>query len=347
MNIIWRWWKLAEGSDKKIRVGIFGVSGQTGEELLRWLSWHRFVDLVYVASRDEAGKRLGQLYPWVKWKELEIQAVDCNLAKKMCDCIFLALPHTVSKDFVPKLYPEVVVIDLSADFRFESVEVYERTYNTSHSCPKLLDDAVYGLCEVFKDEIRQKRLISNPGCYPTAVLLGLFPLSKHDLISSVIIDAKSAASGAGKKLLPNLLFVNMDENLFPYKPNTHQHIPEILQFLNVNQDDFIFVPHIVGVERGILCTMFVELTKKVEISDIERIYSDFYKDSFFVRIISDGLPSYKAVIHTNQCHIGFRMLSGKKLMIVSAIDNLIKGASGQAVQNMNLVFDFDEQEGLR
>ncbi len=330
--------------DKKIKAGIIGVTGHTGEELLRLLLRHPSVEITYLASRQNHGP-VKEIYPWTP-QGLVISEIDISKIKASCDCVFLALPHTVSQEFAAQLYPDVVVIDLSADFRLKDPNTYEKWYKTKHLYPNLLKDSVYGLPEIFKEQIKTAKLIANPGCYPTSVILGLYPLVKERLIKSVFIDAKSGASGAGKKLSNNLLFVSLSGELKPYKVNQHQHIPEILQILGLHEEGIIFVPHIVGIERGIISTMYVSLTYGKSQEEIGQLYEQYYRHSHFVKLLGEDLPSFRGVAHTNQCHISIRSVAPDMVIVISAIDNLIKGASGQAIQNMNLIFGLDEKEGL-
>ncbi len=332
-------------SESKIRVGIVGITGHTGEELLYWLLGHPRVEVASLMARDSM-EDIRTIYPWVD-KKICVEQIDVDKLKKTCDCVFLALPHTVSQEFVPKLVSKkLVVIDLSADYRFRDVSVYESYYEVSHGSPELLKEAVYGLPEVYREEIKKARLVANPGCYPTSVILGLYPLFREGLIDRVVVDAKSGASGAGRKLKKELLFVSLAENLYPYKPNSHQHIPEILSHIKLDRDRFVFVPHIVGIERGIVSTMYVDLNKDLSERNAKRLYEEAYSNEVFVRIVEE-MPSYRSVLRTNQCHIAIRLLGDRQLLVVSAIDNLVKGASGQAIQNMNLIFGLEEKEGLR
>ncbi len=328
----------------RIRVGILGITGHTGEELLRWLLRHPRVEVSLVASRG-AGQKLSTIYPW-SGLDLEVEEIDVGSIRERCDCVFLALPHTVSQQFVPGLVGGPVVIDLSADFRFREAEVYERWYRVRHSCPDLLKKAVYGLPELRREEIKKASLVANPGCYPTAVILGLYPFVKNFSFRSIWVDAKSGTSGAGRKIREELLFVSMANNLYPYKPNTHQHIPEILSQLGIEAENFVFVPHIVGIDRGIVASIYVETDKRLDPEEVKEAYESFYANSPFV-VVRQDLPSYLDVRNTNQCHIAIRLLAPRKLLIVSTIDNLVKGASGQAIQNMNLIFGLEEKEGLR
>jgi len=332
-------------SENRVRVGIIGITGHTGQELLYWLLSHSKVELVYLMAREVVDD-VRKIYPWVD-RKLEVEQIDVDKLKLNCDCVFLALPHTVSQEFVPRLLSErLVVVDLSADYRFKDVGIYEKYYNVKHTSPQLLSQAVYGLPEVYREQIRSARLIANPGCYPTSVILGLYPLAKRGLISRVIVDAKSGASGAGKKLKKDFLFASLVGNLYPYKPNIHQHIPEILSHIDLDREKFVFVPHLVGIERGIISTMYVDIRQDLSEKDIWSLYQEIYGKEIFIRLV-DNLPSYRSVLGTNQCHITIRLLGKGQVLVVSAIDNLVKGASGQAIQNMNLAFGIDEKEGLR
>ncbi|MCX5712788.1 MAG: N-acetyl-gamma-glutamyl-phosphate reductase, partial [Candidatus Omnitrophica bacterium] len=279
-----------------------------------------------------------------------------DIASK-CDVVFLALPHTVSMDLAPKLLKAgVKVIDLSADYRIKDVKVYEKAYNCKHKDKDNIAQAVYGLPELYRERIKKAKLVANPGCYPTAAALALAPLVscvKGIDLDSIIIDAKSGTTGAGKKASDALMFAEVNEDFKAYKVNAHQHAPEMNQELSKlagRKLEVTFVPHLLPLDRGILETIYVKKTGgKVQGTrgKILDVYKKFYKKEPFVRVCSEGVyPRIKDVANTNYCNIAIKE-EDKQVIIISAIDNLLKGASGQAVQNMNIMFGFDESAGLR
>jgi N-acetyl-gamma-glutamyl-phosphate reductase len=276
-----------------------------------------------------------------------------SLAKKV-DVVFLALPHRVSFEIVPALIKEgKKVIDLSADFRLKSAALYERWYGEKHTAEPLMAKAVYGLTELYRDDVKKADLVANPGCYPTTVILGCMPAFKNGLadLSSIIIDAKSGISGAGRKPTAEY-FKNEHPNFRPYNiAGGHRHIPEIEQELSRVAGKNItvtFTPHIMPLERGMLSTIYMNLKKKVSSAEALAMYQEAYKNEPFVRVLPEGeIPRVKNVVNTNFCDIGLKVDERTgRLIVVSAIDNLVKGASGQAVQNMNIMFGIDEKEGL-
>ncbi|MCS7180622.1 MAG: N-acetyl-gamma-glutamyl-phosphate reductase, partial [bacterium] len=272
---------------------------------------------------------------------------DWESIEKNCNCIFLALPHIISMDFVPEILKlEKIVIDLSADYRFQNLENYEKWY-TKHKNPEFLKLAVYGLPEINREKIKKAKLIANPGCYPTSVILGVLPLVKNDLIENKIIaNSVSGVSGAGKTPSSSNIFVECNENIKAYKIGEHRHQPEIEEILNNfgNKNyNIIFVPHLAPYNQGILSTIYVELKKKMRPEEIQNLYVEFYENEPFIRIMNYGVSaSTKNVYDTNFCDIGIKLVDEKNLVITTAIDNLLKGASGQAVQNMNIIFGFKE-----
>ena len=265
--------------------------------------------------------------------------------------VFLALPHRVSMEFVPKfLGAAKKVIDLSADYRLPA-EIYAKWYGKNHTDVSNIKKAVYGLPELYRNEIRKADLIANPGCYPTSVILAIAPLIKRGLIepSGIIADSKSGITGAGRKAAIDLLFGEISENVRAYKIGAHQHMPEmeeVLKNLAGTGVKVLFTPHVIPIRRGILSTVYMKPKKKMSQTEVNKVYSDFYKDEFFVRFKSDGvLPEIKDVVYTNFCDIGARV-TDEHIVTVSVIDNLLKGAAGQAVENMNIMYGLDEKEGL-
>jgi N-acetyl-gamma-glutamyl-phosphate reductase len=334
-------------------VGIIGASGYTGGELLRLLARHREVEVVCVTSREHAGKPVHRVHPNLRRVlELRFEAPDYERVAGRCDLVFCATPHGVSMQVVPLLLEQGVrVIDLSGDFRFAEAEVYEKYYGKKHSAPEI--KAVYGLPELHRREVRKAQLVANPGCYPTAIILGLVPLLRGGVIdpSFIVADAKSGISGAGNKPRETTHFPNAAESVLAYKVASHQHLPEIEQELQRFSGEVrvSFVPHIVPVIRGIIATLHCQLTRSLAPEEVRELYQEHYRDEPFVRVLGVGeVPRLSAVRGSNFIDIGAFAVDEERgrLVVVSAIDNLVKGASGQAVQNMNIMLDFSEEEGL-
>ncbi len=340
-----------------LNVGIYGASGYTGQELLRLLIGHPNTNVVVVTSRKLKDIGVSEVYPAFAGIT-DLRFVDSspkNLVSS-CDVVFLALPHgeamNVASEFVEA---GVKVIDLSADFRLKDVSVYEEWY-TKHSSPDLLRSAVYGLPELYKNDLKKACLVANPGCYPTAAILALAPLVACGIIreDTLVVDAKSGASGAGRKLVQELSFCEVNGDFKAYKVNTHQHIPEINQVLSRLSEhtmDVTFVPHLLPVERGILETVYcfrkpVSGRKRGIPGTVRRLFANFYETEPFIRLKEEGsFPRLKDVRGTNFCDIGIKE-EADRIIVISAIDNLVKGAAGQAVQNMNIMCGFSEKEGL-
>ncbi len=332
-----------------IKAGIVGVTGFAGLELLKILSLHKDVSLDYIASRSQTGKDICDIYPqFNNILKNRIEKIDIDRMKQL-DVVFLSLPHTVSMDIAKEIYGKVRIIDLSADFRLSSADIYKKWYKKEHTAKELIKDAVYGLCEINRDAIKHARLIANPGCYATSIIMPLSPVLNFVDINNIIADSKSGVSGAGRGVKEGLQFCEVNENFKAYSVAHHRHTPEIEEFLSAFSHKDIkltFSPHLLPLQRGILSTIYVNLRKQLKKSDILEIYREFYKSSFFVRIKED-LPSINDVKGSNFCDIGFEIDDrNSRLVIVSVIDNLIKGASGQAVQNMNIMFNLAETEGL-
>ena len=334
-----------------IKIGIVGGTGYTGIELLRILAQHPESELVAITSRKEAGTRVADLFPSLRGV-VDIAYSDpskADLAK--CDLVFFATPNTVAMGEAKALLQAGArVVDLSADFRIKDVAEWEKWYKVKHAAPELLAQAVYGLPEVNRDKIKDARLVANPGCYPTAVQLGLLPLMETGVVdvSSLIADAKSGVSGAGKRTEEHLLFSEASDNFKAYGVSGHRHWPEILQGLNVAAGRTVgltFVPHLVPMIRGIHATLYAQVTKDV---DFQGIYEDRYRNEPFVDVLRSGSePDTRSVRATNTCRIAVhRPHGGDTLVVLSVIDNLVKGASGQAVQNMNIMFGLEETMGL-
>ena len=321
------------------KVAIVGVSGYTGLELLKIVLNHPKFELVYLGASEES-LDISNIHPALKGIcSLKVQKADAQEIAKVADLAFLALPHKASMGFAKELLElEVKVVDLSADYRLE-LETYEKYY-CSHKDKEHLKDSVYGLPEMFKEEIKKSNLVANPGCYPTATILALLPfLSYIDRDYPVMIDAKSGVSGAGKKCSHNTHYVTINENIFAYAPLTHRHTPEIKEKLGV--DDIAFVPHLLPLTRGMLVDCYLLLKEEVEPL---KVLEEFYKKSKFVRVF-DNPVDIKSASGTNFCDI-FAKCDGRKLYISSAIDNLLRGASSQAVVNANLMSGYEEELGI-
>lgn len=345
---------------EKIRVAIVGASGYSGEELIRLLLSHPAVELIEVTSRQNIGKSIADVFPKFSAhpQARAIKFTEPDLSRlKDIQTVFLALPHGVAAEYVPKLVEAgVITIDLSADFRLRSPQLYEEFYGHKHPAPQLLSEAVYGLPEIYHKQLKRAKLIACAGCYPTSILLPLIPLLKAKIISheDIIINSLSGVSGAGRKAELDYLFVECNESLRPYSVPIHRHLSEIEQELTFAASTPVrvrFTPHLVPVNRGILTTIVVRpiiKEKKIEML-IEEEYIKLYKDKPFVTLLGvDSLPDTKHVVGTNQIQIAWRWdhRTGH-LIIMSAIDNLIKGASGQAVQCFNIRWELNEECGLK
>lgn len=338
-----------------LKIGIIGATGYTGEEIVKILLRHPFAKVMYLAAKIDKAVPISDIFPHLKGKiDLTCDNLDVKKALELCDLIFLAVPHTVAMQIAPIfLKAGKKVIDLSADYRLKSAQTYKKWYLKEHKDKENIKKAVYGLPEFYKNHIKKAQLVANPGCYPTAAILALAPLLIRKLLKSdcIIIDAKTGATGAGRKASVSFFYSEVNENLKAYKVNQHQHMPEIEQELSKisgKKVEVNFVPHLVPINRGILETIYIKSKIKIQEASLVKLYNDFYKDSFFVRICSSGkIPEIKDVVHSNFCDIGFKVNRGRGLLvIVAAIDNLMKGAAGQAVQNMNIMCGFPEGEAL-
>ncbi len=341
--------------EQMIKVGIIGASGYTGGELIRILAQHPKVEVTAITSRTHEGKRLEEVFAnFVGWKGPVFSGSDSPEAVADCDIVFLAVPHAVAMQIAPLLIAKKQkVIDLGADFRFRDYQVYQTWYKHEHSQRELTKLAVYGLPELYRKEIREAALIGNPGCYPTSIILPLCPLIKSGLINvdQIIIDSKSGVSGAGRKPDVAYHFPELFGNFKAYGLVNHRHTPEIEQELSKLAGKELavsFTPHLLPIARGILSTIHVGLTKEVSGAEVEALLEETYQGEPFIKIIKAPLlPELKGVVGTNCCHIAVRVdPRTKQLIIVSVIDNMIKGASGQAIQNMNIMCDLPETMGL-
>jgi N-acetyl-gamma-glutamyl-phosphate reductase len=331
----------------KIRVGIFGGSGYGGSELLRILLFHPNVELVFVTANEQAGKSIGEVHRNLNGLT-QLAFVKAPDELDGIDCVFLALPHGQAMDVVPRLPGDLKAIDLSGDFRLRDQSVFEKHYKQSHTAMGSQAEFVYGLTETNREAIMQARLIANPGCFATATLLGLAPLVANGSITGrVVVDAKTGSSGSGAKAAANTHHPQRMNSFYAYKPFTHQHVPEIEQELEQVGDwtsELVFMTHSLPVARGIFASIYAEAKNEITAAKLRELFADYYRESFFVRLV-DGSPDINWVKTTNFCDIGFAV-RGKEIVIFSAIDNLVKGAAGQAVQNMNLMFGLDEKSGL-
>ena len=338
----------------KTRVGIIGATGYTGVELLRLLLHHPEVEVTALTSQKYAGVPIGQVFPSLtkhlslKCEELAVEPISIKT-----DFIFTAVPHKTAMETVPLFYRlGKKVVDLSADFRFKDAGVYEKWYQ-KHSASDLLPESVYGLPELHREKIRTAKIVGNPGCYPTGALIGLIPLVKKGLISleGIAVDSKSGVSGAGRDVALESLFCEVNEGVKAYKIFSHRHTPEIEQELSQiakKEIKVTFVPHLIPMDRGILSTLYIHLMKKVKTEELLNAFQDYYQAEPFIRIYPKGkLPNTKDVRGSNFCDIGAMVSEADgRAVIVTAIDNLVKGASGEAVQNMNIMLGYPETMGL-
>ena len=338
-----------------INVGIIGATGYAGEELIDILLKHPEVRISYLAAEIDKPTYIDEIFPRFKNRiKLICDSLNINLAASKCNLLFLALPHTVSMTVVPALLKaNKRVIDLSADYRLSNVKIYEKFYKTKHNDIENLKKAVYGLPEIYRAKIKNAFLVANPGCYPTAAILGLAPLVACQTPDNetIIIDAKSGVTGTGRKALQEYSFCEINEDAYAYKINVHQHMPEINQELSrlaTRRVKITFVPHLISINRGILETIYVRYNKKLKIKNEKLIglYNKFYKKEPFIRIKEkEETVRIKDVVNTNFCDIAVKG-SEELIIINTAIDNLGKGAAGQAVQNMNIMCGYPEQMGL-
>ena len=337
----------------KIKVGIVGGTGYTGVELLRLLSRHPQIELAVITSRGNDGLPVADMFPSLRGViNLAFTAPDEKVLSN-CDVVFFATPNGTAMTMVKALLDKGVrVVDLAADFRLKSAEEWSQWYGMAHACPELLEEAVYGLPEKNRQQIVAARLVANPGCYPTAVQLGFLPLIEKGLIEidGLIADCKSGVSGAGRKADLSVLLCETSETFRAYAVAGHRHLPEIEQGLNSVSNTSVnltFVPHLTPMIRGIHATLYATLSAGVE-DDLQAMYEGYYADEAFVDVMPAGShPETRSVKGGNVCRIAIhRLPNSRRVVVLSVIDNLVKGAAGQAVQNMNLMFGFDESAGL-
>ena len=337
-----------------IKIGIAGASGYTGLELIRLLVGHPGVELTVLTSETFQGQNIAEVFPSLNGiVDLELRPLDNNIAKE-CQVLFLALPHTTAMPKLPDyLQSDCKIIDLSADYRLKDPKAYTDWYSVTHTNPELLEKAVYGLPELHRQAIQSAQLVANPGCYPTSVVLALAPLLKTDWVDlgSIISDSKSGVSGAGRKPSLTSHFAEVNEGISPYGLADHRHTPEMEQELSALAGKSVrltFSPHLVPMTRGMLSTVYINLNQAITDEKLVEHYRSFYKGENFIRVLNPGkFASSHHVLSSNFCDIGLKVDSrNQRLIITSALDNLIKGASGQAVQNMNIMLGLDEKTGL-
>ncbi len=337
-----------------LKVAVVGATGYAGCELIKILLRHPKVKITSLSAKIDKPEPIANIFPIFKGQvDLICEEFDVKAVSKSADFIFLALPHKVSMEAAPNfLELGKKVVDLSADYRLKIKSEYETWYGVKHTSPQLLTAAVYGLPELYRKEIKKAKLVANPGCYPTAAILGCAPMVKKGLVKQdeIIIDAKSGTSGAGRSPGLPLHFPEANENFRAYKVNQHQHMPEINQELSKlarAKIDVTFTPHLVPMNRGILSTIYLSLKQPLTTKDAIKSYKEFYKDESFIRIMDEGkYPETKDVFNTNYCDIGIK-INGTRAIVITAIDNLWKGAASQAVQNLNIMCGFKETLGLK
>ncbi len=338
-----------------IKAGIIGATGYVGQELVRLLKNHKDVEIKHITSHSYVGKEFDSIYENYRdvfTEKCEEQEIE-KIAEEV-DVLFIALPHGIaSGEINESILKKTKVIDIGADYRLKDQAVYEDWYDTKHMSPELLERAVYGLCELNREAIKSARLIANPGCYPTSTTLTLLPLLKEGLIEedSVIVDAKSGVTGAGRGLNLGTHYTECNESMKAYAIASHRHTPEIEEQLStIGGSEVIinFTPHLIPMNRGILTTSYAKLKKKASYGEVKAVYEKYYADEYFVRLTKENIfPETKWVKGSNFCDIGIKVDERTgRVIVVGAIDNMIKGAAGQAVQNMNIMFDIDEKSGL-
>jgi N-acetyl-gamma-glutamyl-phosphate reductase len=334
---------------------VIGATGYGGGELVRLLAFHPAAKVCAVTSRSYIGKAYHEVFENFRHdEELVVQEENITAMAKECDVIFLALPHgSASQKVTAELLQRTRIIDLGADFRIKDPAVYEKWYNVEHGGKNLMDKAVYGLSEIYREKIRASRLIANPGCYTTCGILALYPLIKEQAIETngLIIDAKSGVSGAGRGLDLGVHYDEANENVKAYKIGCHRHTPELEEQFSLAAGRTVvitFTPHMVPMNRGILLTAYASMKKPFSYDEIQEIYQTYYQDEYFIRLTKKGVsPETKWVKASNFCDIGFTLDDRTgRIVVVGALDNLVKGAAGQAVQNMNLMFGLEEKAGL-
>ncbi|KMJ59530.1 N-acetyl-gamma-glutamyl-phosphate reductase [Bacillus sp. LL01] len=338
-----------------MKVGIIGANGYSGAELIRILQQHPEVELSFMASHSTSGQLITEQYPHLQGiAETRLEEINTKEIRGMADLFFFATPSGVSKNLIHRLVDnKIPCIDLSGDHRLKDSVLYDKWYKYSAAPDSALQKSTYGLPELFREDIKSSTLIANPGCYPTATLLGLAPVLKNKLVhhNSIIIDGKSGVTGAGRKASMATHYCEVNENVKAYKLGSHQHIPEMEQGIQAYSGEsatITFTPHLVPMSRGIMCTIYANLVETISSEEAQKIYQEFYQEEHFVRIRKENQwPATKEVFGSNYCDIGLSVdARTNRIMIVSVIDNVMKGASGQAVQNMNIMNGWNEDLGL-
>ena len=339
-----------------IKVGIIGSTGYAGGELARLLLQRDDIEIKWYGSRSYIGQKYASLYPNM-YKIVDEECMDDNMKELagQVDVVFTATPQGLCASLVDEeILSKVKIIDLSADFRIKDVSVYEEWYKLTHASPQFLEEAVYGLPEVNRERVKKARLIANPGCFPTCSFLSVYPLVKEGLVDpdTIIIDAKSGTSGAGSGTKKDSLYREVNENIKAYGVGTHRHTPEIeeqLSYAAGRPVTISFTPHLVPMNRGILVTAYGSLTKEVTYEEVRAVYDKYYKDEFFVRVLEkDVVPQTRWVEGSNFADVNFKIdPRTRRIVMMGAIDNMVKGAAGQAIQNMNLMFGLPENTGLK
>ncbi|MDP4180134.1 MAG: N-acetyl-gamma-glutamyl-phosphate reductase [Bacillota bacterium] len=338
-----------------VNVGIIGATGYVGIEIVRLLQKHPGIKITSIVSQNFVGQKVSDIYPTLRNVfDMKCDALDIEAISKKADIFVTALPHGVSKEVIPKLINlGKRVVDHSGDFRYKNVDVYEKWYGIKHEMPELLEKSVYGLPELYRDKIKDAMIVGNPGCYPTCSIMGLAPLLKNKLIETknIIIDATSGVTGAGRSTDLAYQFCECTENYKAYKVSTHRHTSEIEQELSflANEEMLIsFTPHLAPMKRGMLCTSYANLKNETSSSELIKLYREFYKDEYFVRVLDEGkLPETKYTVGSN--FIDISLVVDKRLnrvVVLSCLDNLGKGASSQAVQDLNIMCGYAETTGL-
>lgn len=338
-----------------IKVGIIGSTGYAGGELVRILMGHKDAEIVWYGSRSYIDKQYASVYQNM-FQIVDARCMDDNMDElaKRADVIFTATPQGLCASLVnEEILSQTKIVDLSADFRIKDVDIYEKWYNMEHKSPEFIGEAVYGLCEINREAVKKARLVANPGCYPTCTFLSIYPLAKEGLIdmNSIIVDAKSGTSGAGRGAKVDNLFCEVNENIKAYAVASHRHTPEIEEQLGYASGEQVminFTPHLVPMNRGILATSYASLKKDVSYEEIKAVYDKYYDHEKFVRVLErDVCPQTKWVEGSNYVDVNFQIDERTgRIIMMGAMDNLVKGAAGQAVQNMNLMFGLKESEGL-
>ncbi len=340
-----------------IKIGIVGASGYSGSELLRFLVNHPGeLQVALCTSETYAGQCIESVLPNLRgFLSAKFEPLDLDSLKERVDAVVLAVPHKVAMSFAPKILKQGLrVVDFSADYRLEDAETYQAWYHTEHTSSELMPQAIYGLPERYRAKIRDAQLVANPGCYPTSAILAAMPLVAQGVVEldSIIVDSKSGISGAGPKPSENTHYANRESNVVAYNIGVHRHTPEIEQELGAVASEPIrvtFTPHLVPMTRGILSTVYMRLTEEMSTQEALSIYAGFYENEPFVRVLpSDTYPETKAVLGSNYCDVGLEVdTRTRRIIAMAAIDNLGKGAAGAVVQNLNLMFGFNETDGLK